>query len=192
MVGGNHDFDGIKEYDNPSPKWLMYIFYVSIVFAFWYAGYYFGKANAIEVYGGEKGPHAWSHYVLDKDVADFEAKQSKSGKAVLTGDALEKYLKSNAAITKGKKVFKGSCVTCHGAKGQGGAGPNLIDKYWLHGGSTEDIIKTISFGKPDLGMPPWKNVLGVKKIQDVVAYIRSMEGVKAEGAKEAQGKLYAR
>ena len=55
--------------------------------------------------------------------------------------------------------------------GQSVVGPNLTDKYWIHGGSPADIVKVLTNGVPDKGMVAWKTILGRKKIKEVTAYI---------------------
>jgi cytochrome c oxidase cbb3-type subunit 3 len=88
-------------------------------------------------------------------------------------------------------VFVKNCAACHGDHGQGLIGPNLTDDNWLHGqGVPADIVKTISEGVAEKGMPPWGPVLKPEEIVGATAYIRSLHGSNPAGAKEPQGPVY--
>ena len=68
-----------------------------------------------------------------------------------------------AGVASGKALFTQNCVACHGPEGQGAAvGPNLSDTYWLHGGSIQDVFKSIKYGWPDKGMRSWQEDAGLK------------------------------
>ncbi|MCY1548105.1 cytochrome c oxidase, cbb3-type, subunit III [compost metagenome] len=109
-----------------------------------------------------------------------------------TGSYDENSVKLDASlIANGKNVYDANCVACHGDQGQGGAvGPNLVDEYWLHGGSINDIFKTIKYGVPEKGMVSWEKNLSAKNISEVTNYIMSLSGTKPANAKAPQGELY--
>jgi cytochrome c oxidase cbb3-type subunit 3 len=77
---------------------------------------------------------------------------------------------------------------CHGIQGEGGIGPNLTDEYWLHGGSSADIARTIIYGIPEKGMISWRHQLTPTEVGQIVAYINSIAGTEPEQAKAPQGK----
>jgi len=77
------------------------------------------------------------------------------------------------AVAAGQQLFQTYCVVCHGANLEGGIGPSFIDDEWIHGGSPEDIIRTITNGVPDKGMVSWGPVLGAESINHVAAYVVS-------------------
>jgi cytochrome c oxidase cbb3-type subunit 3 len=88
----------------------------------------------------------------------------------------------------GAAQYAAKCVACHGDQLQGQIGPNLTDKFWIHGkGSHLDIVKVIREGVPDKGMPPWGTVLKKDEVYAVTAYIISKKGSNPKGAKEPQG-----
>lgn len=95
-----------------------------------------------------------------------------------------------AEIAEGKNIFLTNCATCHGKEGQGGAGPNLTDDYWLHGGGIKNVFKTIKYGVPQKGMIAWETQLSPKQIQQVASYILTLRGTNPPGAKEPQGELW--
>ncbi len=189
ILDHGNDYDGIKEYDNPLPQWFVMMFYGCIVFAFLYMGYYTGKTWGLVkatglspnlVYSGTR--YALLVREADKDRADhpFVAPQ---------GAALMAFLKSPENISRGEGLFKANCVPCHGEQAQGIIGPNLTDKYWLHGGQPADIIHSISYGWKDKGMPTWLPVLGPEKVHWLAAYVLSLQGRHVDHPKPPQGVL---
>ncbi|HEX9843972.1 MAG TPA: c-type cytochrome, partial [bacterium] len=94
------------------------------------------------------------------------------------------------AIAAGRTIFLTSCMPCHGDKGQGIIGPNLTDKYWLHGNRYNDIVNTIVNGVPDKGMIAWKTALNPQKINQVAAFVMSIRGTNPPNPKPPQGQEY--
>ncbi|MCY1540631.1 Cbb3-type cytochrome c oxidase subunit CcoP [compost metagenome] len=93
-------------------------------------------------------------------------------------------------IAEGKMVFNANCTACHGPDGGGLVGPNLTDAFWLHGGSINDVFKTIKYGVLDKGMTSWEKTLSSKKIAEVSNYIMSLQGSTPANAKAPQGEKY--
>ena len=169
----DHEFDGIKELDNPVPKWFSFIFYGTILFAAIYLFYY-------QIYSG--GNNLKNEYLASVGKTpinnsggnDFDYSQKLTDKDL---------------IENGKQVFNSNCASCHGMHGQGGVGPNLTDDYWLVENTYKGVEKVIDEGVPDKGMPGWKTILGDKKIQALVVYIASLQGTNPPDAKKPEGKL---
>ena len=92
-------------------------------------------------------------------------------------------------LTKGKAIFTKNCLACHGANAEGLIGPNMTDKYWIHGGSLEDIIHIINVGVIAKGMIPWKPLLSKEEIHQVSSYILTLQGTNPENAKAPEGEL---
>lgn len=154
ILGHAAESDGIDEYDNPMPNWWVGLFYVTIVWAAGYSAYYHFIAKKSYVKS------------LAAQVAEAEARWPKSSQ-------LATVEQTPAAIEAGEAVYKANCVACHGAELQGGIGPNLVDSTWIHGGSPEEIVATITNGVAAKGMPTWGPILGNEKIGEVAAYIIS-------------------
>jgi len=170
-----YEFDGITEYDNPCPKWLMYIFYLTMFFAVYYFGYAVGKS---------KGPSN-SQKTITEELQKTQTMQPSISESEITA-----LLQDPAALAKGEELFAAKCASCHGAHGEGLIGPNLVDNYWLHGtGGIRDIAKVIRVGVPDTGMAAWKNRISEENIRKIAAYIKSLKGTQPENAKEPEGKL---
>jgi len=143
-----HEWDGIKELNNPLPRWWLYILWASVLFSVVYWVLY----PAWPLPGGAtKGVLGWTqHNELGEAMAEAKAAQagdvakiSKTGVAAISGD--EDLL--NFAMAGGRAAFGDNCAPCHGAGAQGFVGyPNLNDDHWLWGGKVEDIYTTIKFG----------------------------------------------
>lgn len=92
-----------------------------------------------------------------------------------------------ASIDAGKQIFLKNCISCHGANGEGGIGPNLTDDYWLHGGDISHIAHTITVGVPAKGMITWRGVLSPEQIKQVASFITTLHGTNPPNAKAPQG-----
>jgi len=173
-----HTYDGIAELDNPTPPWFMYLFYSTIIFGLIYGIYY--------------------HVYQDGNIQETEYKTE----IALAEKAREAYMKQFAHsvnennvtastvskdLTEGFQIYSTNCVACHGDKGQGGVGPNLTDKFWIHGGGIKDLFKTITHGIPEKGMIAWEKTLNPLQIQKVASFILTLQGTNPPGAKEPQG-----
>jgi cytochrome c oxidase cbb3-type subunit 3 len=120
----------------------------------------------------------------DADVAAL--KKARLAQAPMSDDAILAVVQDPGQLEEGKKVFASTCAACHAQEGQGLVGPNLTDKFWIHGNTPADIAKAVSEGFADKGMPPWGPVLGQDKVRKVTAYLVSIKGKNLPG-KEPQG-----
>ncbi len=173
-----HEYDGIRELDNNLPSWWLATFYITIVFALLYFAYY----------SLGEGPGLRDEFNQAKLAAEQKQAASKPKETGIDETQLANMLKDSAQIQAGKVVFDGKCASCHGNKGEGLIGPNLTDAYWIHGkGTWVDITKAVDTGVPDKGMPPWGPILKPVELQQVVVYIKSLEGTNPPNAKAPQG-----
>ena len=172
----DHNYDGIHELDHPLPSWWLATFYISIVFAVLYSAYYLTGI----------GPTLIEELQISMEIID----QKKPAEAADADEsAILASLHDPVRLKNGAVVFAGKCAACHGDKGQGVIGPNLTDKYWLHGGQPGEIAKVIGDGVLEKGMPPWKAILSPDELVDVSAFVKSLLGTNPPGGKEAQGEL---
>jgi cytochrome c oxidase cbb3-type subunit 3 len=187
LVDNHQDNDGIQEYDNPLPNWFLYMFLGSIVFACLYMAYYTGHGWSVSRTAGVglNLPTSGAAYLLA--VKRSEEALGKTPAAEPVGEALLAVLKAPASISKGETVYRANCAACHGDQGQGIVGPNLTDKFWIHGGRPEAILASISEGFPDKGMPSWKPTLGGEKVRLATAYVMSLKGKPVTNPKAPQG-----
>ncbi len=177
----DHDYDGIKELDNALPPWWKWGFYITIVVAGIYIFRYHithSGLDPLQEYNKEMLAAAES-----LDNFKRNSKEAFDEKTVTLADA--------KGIAEGKKVFAGTCFPCHGANGEGNAvGPNLTDKYWLHGGSIGEVFKTITNGVPDKGMQAWGKTFSPADIRNITSFVLSLQGSNPPNAKAPQGNLY--
>lgn len=177
----DHNYDGIRELDNNLPPWWKYMFYATIVFSFIYI-------IRFHITGDGKLSH--EEYLSEMAVAE-EAKASQvanSGESVTEENVT--YLIDAASIERGAAIYMGNCATCHGQLGEGGAGPNLTDGYWVHGGGIKNVFKTIKYGVPAKGMIAWQTQFNPTQIQKVSSYVLSLQGSNPPNGKDPQGEIY--
>jgi len=175
----NSVYDGIQEYDNDLPKWWVWLFYITILFALGYTWWYH--------FAGTLSTH--EQLALDlKEAAERQAAKATSETKVDESSLLA-LVSSSEALSKGKVVFDAKCAACHGPEGQGLVGPNLTDKYFIHGATLLEALKVVEKVVLDKGMLAWKNVLPDEDINSVVAYTYSIRGTNPANPKAPQGDL---
>jgi len=165
----DHDADGIKELDNNLPRWWVWLFNLTILFAGSYLLYYhvLGK--------GELQAAAYEREMLigneikGRAMAEFEATLGSLQPAA-----------DEVTLARGHEIFTISCAPCHRADGGGLVGPNLTDDYWIHGSQFSDNLRTIWNGVPEKGMVSWKGLLKPDEIKAVGSYIYTLRGAKLE------------
>ncbi len=175
----DHQYDGIQEYDNPMPRWWLYIFYATIAFSVLYA---------LNLPGIGNGKGRIANY--ERDVAEAQARRAaeaaKTPQIVVTDAALLAAAHDPATLALGKTTFT-NCMPCHRADGGGNIGPNLTDHYWLHGGKPSEIFHTVSTGVLDKGMPAWGTMLKPDQVRSVVAYVLTLQDSHPANPKPPQG-----
>ena len=168
----DHEYDGIHELDNQLPRWWVWLFYGTILFAVGYLGYYhvlrFGRPSAQE-------------YVAEMKVGDA-LKAVAMGKFEASIPTL-KPSQEQADLSLGQQLFMTRCAPCHRADGGGLVGPNLCDDYWIHGSNFSDNVTTIWNGVPSKGMITWKNYLKPPEVYAVASYIYTLRGTQPKNPK---------
>jgi cytochrome c oxidase cbb3-type subunit III len=172
----DHDYDGIKERDNPLPRWWLWTFYGTVFFAVFYFYHY-------EVF--RSGASLMEEYTAELSNRSHQ----KAGGGEVSAEAMVALAKDPSMVEEGKVAFEQFCTPCHGANGEGKIGPNLTDPYWLHGGKPDAVYKTIATGVADKGMPAWSVTLGEAKTQRVAAFVVSIRNTNVPG-KPPQGDEY--
>ena len=173
----DHNYDGIQELDNALPPWWKYGFIITIGFAFVYL-------LNFHVLGNGKNPT--QEYLAEMDNAKIE-KEIYEAQNKDKIDETNVPMANAAGINNGKEFYAANCVACHGAKGEGGAGPNLTDNYWMHKGSLNDIYYTIKKGYPDKGMQSWAVKFSPKEMSELASYVATLQGTNPPGGKAPQG-----
>lgn len=181
-----HDWDGLKELDNPAPRWWLIVWMITIVFAI---GYWIVYPAWPTLSGHTKGTAGWTQYSklkaeqaeIDKRQGAYQTKfRQMSFDQVKADPAIYEFARAGGAV-----VFKENCAACHGTGGEGRKGyPNLNDDDWLFGGKVDDIYHTIQVGSrstdPDghaTIMPAFGKggVLKPQEIDDVATYVVQLQ-----------------
>ena len=177
----SHDYDGIRELDNRLPPWWIAAFALTILFSAVYLWRY----------------HVSHSAPLMIEELEISLKKAAEEKAAYLAKSANNVDESTVAmldaggIAQGRQLFVQNCVACHGSDGQGASvGPNLSDEYWLHGGSINDVFKTIKYGVVEKGMRSWKDDLSPMQMAQLASYIKSIQGQKFPNAREPQGNKY--
>lgn len=170
----DHSYDGIQELDNPPPRWVMAIFYLTIGFSIIYAAYFFW----LDVGDLQDAKYARKSQQHD---AKYQLASQDTGEMLALSDA--------ADLEAGKAIYNSmSCFACHGMNGEGNAiGPNLTDNAWISGCDFQSVFTMVKNGNPAKGMTPFKTQLSDTRIQQVSSYVLSLRGTDPPNAKEPQG-----
>lgn len=177
-----HNYDGIEELDNPTPPWWQWAFILSAIFGVVYLWIYFVAYSA---------PDQIQELQIANVKAEEQIKAYMANSANKIDENTVTVLTEASDINEGKKIFTSVCAACHGTDGGGIVGPNLTDNYWLHGGTINDIFKTIKYGVPEKGMKSWKDDFTPKQIAQLSSFIATLKGKKPVNPKEPQGDLIA-
>ena len=163
--------DDLREYNNPVPRWWMWLFYITIVFSLAYLVFYPGLGN----FAGTLGWTSTSEYSGEIKEADAQYGPLFAQYEKIDVAALAKDPKANAI---GQRLFLNYCAQCHGSDAGGAKGfPNLRDKDWLYGGDPATIETTILQGRNGV-MPAHGPIIGDDNIVPMVNYVRSLSGLK--------------
>lgn len=174
----DEEYDGIQELDNPVPAWFNVLFYGTIAFGVFYLLIY----------------HVWNAADLQDKEYEIEVAQAAILKEEYMKKAMNAINESNVtlltdatSLQNGEKIFQGNCASCHGKEGEGRVGPNLTDKYWLHGNKITDVFRVVKNGVQNTGMIPWGDKLNPKQIQEVSSFVLSLQGKTPANPKAPEG-----
>ncbi len=180
--GTGHVWDeDIRELNTPLPRWWLYLFNITIVFAFVYLAIFPGLGNF-------KGFLGWTQIEqYDAEMASATAAQESVYARFRDMDP-SALMADQEAREIGGRLFGNNCAMCHGSDGRGAKGfPNLADNDWQWGGSYEQIMFTLQHGRI-AAMPPFAAVVGEEGVPEVVAYVQTLSGQKADAELAAAGK----
>ncbi|WP_336066515.1 cytochrome-c oxidase, cbb3-type subunit III [Nitratireductor rhodophyticola] len=197
-----HEWDGIRELDNPMPRWWVWTFYATIV---WSIGYTIAYPAWPLISDATKGVLGYSSRQELTTTMDAVSAQQADLRAAIAEKPLDEILADETlrrfATAAGDAAFKVNCSQCHGSGAQGSAGyPNLNDDDWLWGGDIEAIHQTIAHGVRFDGdddtrfgeMPAFGDILSGEEIRQVAAHVVSFTGTPSDPAlAEAGAQVYA-
>lgn len=174
--------EDLREMNNPMPRWWMWLFVLTIIFALGYLLAYPGLGS----YKGELGWSTHGEYTgevdkANKELAPLYAQFTAKPAEALAGDP--------AAMAVGERLFMNNCAQCHGSDARGSKGfPNLTDGDWLHGGASAKLAETITLGRQG-NMPPMAAAVGTPDdVKNVAHYVLSLSGSPHDSLRSQLGK----
>ncbi len=194
-----HEWDGIQEWNNPLPRWWVWVFYATIVWGVWYTIAYPAWPLISRATSGYLGYSTRAD--LAEEIAAVEASRGPIMERLAAVDLNQLPADPELAafaVDAGESVFRANCSQCHGA---GAAGvqangfPSLLDDDWLWGGTITDIAFTVANGvrneaSPDARwseMPAFGDVLTDTEIAAVVGHVLAMSGQASDASLAALG-----
>jgi len=172
----DHEYDGIRELDNPSPAWFNLLFIVTIAFSilYLYILFVFRPAGLVQ----EK---------------EFEREMARA--AAARGPDAETFgvmlLTDGQSLASGQAIYNNVCAVCHLVDGGGLVGPNLTDDYWVHGNTIEDLYRVTTEGVIEKGMIPYRDQLSPRQRLEVSSFIlERLVGSTPASPKAPEGDLY--
>ncbi|KAA9006078.1 cytochrome-c oxidase, cbb3-type subunit III [Histidinibacterium aquaticum] len=199
-----HEWDGIEEYDNPLPKWWLWVFYATVVWGIGYTIAYPAWPMVDRATGGLLGYS--TRALVAEEIAEVEARNADLNEALANVDlvALDETPELESYATNmGAAVFRAQCSQCHGSGAAGAKGfPNLVDDAWIWGGRIEEIAYTVAHGirnesSPDARwsqMPAFgrDGILSDEEIDQVVQHVLAISGQEHDAQMaEAGSEIYA-
>jgi cytochrome c oxidase cbb3-type subunit 3 len=178
-----HVWDGdLREMNNPLPRWWVWLFILTIIFAVIYLVMYPG-------FGSSPGKLGWT------SVGQYQAEVDKGNAetaplyAKFTAMKVEDVAKDPKAQAIGERLFMNNCSQCHASDARGGNSfPNLTDGDWLHGGAPEKIVETLAKGRTGM-MPPMAAAVGTSDdVKNVANYVLSLSGGPHDSVRANLGK----
>ncbi|WP_019373556.1 cytochrome-c oxidase, cbb3-type subunit III, partial [Melaminivora alkalimesophila] len=174
--------EDLTEMNNPMPRWWMWLFVLTLLFA---AGYLFAYPGL----GSYQGKLGWTQ------LGEYRAEVSRAQEAEAPVYARFANMKTEelaadpAAMAIGDRLFMNNCAQCHGSDARGSKGfPNLTDGDWLHGGTPEAIRQSITEGRVGV-MPPQAAAVGsAEDVRNLAHYVLSLSGSPHDSLRASLGK----
>ena len=176
--------ENLRELNNPLPRWWMWLFILTVIFALAYLAIFPGL-------GSYQGAAKWSTQSEHKDdMAKMQA-QLAPLYAEFSAKSVEDLARDPRALAVGERQFMNTCAQCHGSDGRGSKSyPNLTNANaaWLGERGAAHIVQTVSNGRIGM-MPSMAAALpGTTDITDVAHYVLSLSGSPFNEVKAFNGK----
>ncbi|MBX3355856.1 MAG: c-type cytochrome [Phycisphaeraceae bacterium] len=176
----DHEYDGIREYDNPLPQWWTWLMWGTVLFSVPYFVFYtFGTGETLEQsYDSET---AAFFTVLARRLGDIQPDEQ----------TLVRLSKDDTFMSIGRVLFRANCSVCHGPDGGGGTGPNLTDDSFINVKQVTDLYRVIHDGVINKGMPAWNRNFSQPQMVVLSAYVASLRGTTPSAPKAPEGQVIA-
>ncbi len=176
-----HEYDGIQEYDNPTPGWWHLILVATVLFSLVYWVFWHWS------------PLSWTNEQAWAEKQTEEYKRLFGAYGQLTNDVptLLKLTKDPAMMQVAKSTFAANCAACHGPDGGAGGlnGVNLCDDAYKNAKSITELYDVIGKGAANGAMPAWESRLQANERVLMAAYVAQLRGTKPANAKPPEGEV---
>lgn len=167
----DHEYDGIREYDNPTPGWWHVIFGGTVIFSLFYATYCHFSPLASSIH------EQWR----DREVKHFARIFGQVGQLTPDEPTIRAMMADARMLAVAGGIFQTNCAACHGRDGSGITGVNLTDDAWKNVRNLEDVFGVIARGAGNGAMPAWENRLSQNERVILAAYVASLRGTNKVG-----------
>lgn len=174
-----HVYDGIQEYDNPTPAWMTWVFLVFLIFTPIYLIFTLMSDGALTPQG----------QLERAQVANLEKQFGEMGTLAPDGPTIMAYSTQEKWVAFGTTVFNSHCATCHGTDGGGNSAPNLTDDHYKNVTMVADIGDIVQNGANAGAMPAWGTRLHPNEIVMVSAYVATLRGTNVPGGLGPDGEV---
>ncbi|MCP9874708.1 cbb3-type cytochrome c oxidase N-terminal domain-containing protein [Synechococcus sp. Cruz CV-v-12] len=173
-----HEYDGIREYDNPTPAWWHLIFIATLAFSavyipFWHFSIW-----------------AWTEQEAWKENQVVEFKRVFGAVGDLQSDeaTILRMMNDEKMLGVAESIFIGNCALCHAKTGGGINGVNLTDNAYKNVKKLEDLYAVIAKGANLGAMPGWEQKLSKNEMVILSAYVATLRGRNLPG-RAAEGEV---
>ena len=177
----DHEYDGIREFDNPTPGWWHALFWASILFSALY--YFFFTFSPVSWTIQEQWEKAQAQAYAKVFGELGELKPDDATMLGLMGDA------KMMAVAKG--MFATNCAQCHGKDGGGINGVNLTDNVYKNAKVLGDLLRVINNGANNGAMPAWENRMSQNERILLASYVASLRNTNVPGGRAPEGESIA-
>lgn len=173
----DHEYDGIQEFDNPTPGWWHAIFLASVIFSLGYTAWYHASPLSASVWDKWRAAEVEEFARIFGEMGDMEPDQPTIVK--MMGD--ERMM----AVAQG--IFQGNCAACHAKDGGGINGVNLTDDHYKNVKSLPDVFNVVTRGAANGAMPAWENMISKNERVILAAYVAGLRGTDPAAPRPAEG-----
>lgn len=175
----NHEYDGIREYDNPTPGWWNWLFALSVMFSVVYWAWYHVGTESSSI------QQDWEA----AQVAEFQKIFGKLGTLSPDEPTIVKMMGDTQMLAVARGIFLGNCAACHARDGGGITGVNLTDDTYKNVRTLADFYTVITKGANNQAMPAWENRLSANERIILAAYAASLRGTTPATPKAPEGDI---
>jgi len=175
----SHEYDGIREYDNPVPAWMHWIFWLTVVFSIFYFAFF------------QFSPVSWT--VQDRwqtaQANHFRKVFGAYGELAPDEPTILTLMADDRLMAVGAGMFATNCAQCHARDGGGINGANLTDDHWITVRRLLDVHTVIANGAGNGTMPAWAGRMSENEIILLSAYVASLRGTTPAGGRAPEGSV---